>query len=536
MSIVLAIGVLLLFLEKAYTIDDLTFLLQAQHALVDPVHSTAFEMVHHGLRFRLSSELVSGPVMAYLLVPSILLDGAEWITHLIQAFLLACGAFFTSALSLRMGHTSRQAMIAALLVVASPAVLAMAATGMPDVPAMVFGVIGLERLLAAQQQRNFPAAVVGALFLVLAAMSRPHVLLLFACAALLLLDSGETPASSRGTLRKFLSPPFLCLAGGLVCCALVVFVTRDPFSGDTIAAPIRRPAENMLMFNLASFGLHWAVGFPLAVLWPLVRGSAFFNMRRTRITFALGLLVSMSGTVLRFGLVHGVIAIVVICHSFDVLADIVIYSWRHRGHGNLGLTSWLFLGAATATYSHLPEKVLVPSAPAMAILIASQIPSQIGVFSRRRVAAGLFGATIIAGLILGVLIIKADTALAEIGREGGKIVRLYRQRGERVWIDGGWGFQWYAMKNGSNVMATTPPFPTTGDVVVTGPTAYLIRRSSSERTLIYRRIYAEPGGRLFTDGAGFYENKSGPWPWVSGTGELGRIEAWRIGDGWTAQP
>ena len=533
----LAIGVLLLFLGKAYSVDDVTFLLQAQHALTDPVHPTAFEMVFHGERMRLSRDLVTGPVMAYLLIPSILLDGAEWITHLIQAILLACGAFFTAALSLRMGLTRLQAAIAALLLVASPAVIAMAATGMPDVPAMVFAVIGIERFVAAHYERKFVPAAVGALLLVAAALSRPHVLLLFPCAALLLIDFGVPSGSSRRPLRKVVTPPFVCLVAGLLCWALFVFVTRDPFSGDTIVnTPIRRATENMVMFNLASFALHWAVGFPLAVLWPLVRGSEFFDMRRTRIAFVLGLLVSMSGTFLRFGLVSGAIAIVVVCHSFDVLADIVLYAWRNRGRGNLGLASWLFLGAATASYVHLPEKVLVPSAPAMAILIASQVPSQMAAFSKHRVKAAFLGATIAAGLVLGVLIIRADASLGEIGRQGGKVVALYRQRGERVWIDGGWGFQWYAMKSGAKVMATSPPFPETGDVVITGLTSHLIQKSSPNRTLIYRRIFPEPGGRIFTEGAGFYENTNGPWPWMPGKRELGRISAWRIEPGWNANP
>ena len=534
-SIVLAISVLLLFLQKAYTIDDVTFLLQAQHALTDPLHPTAFEMVFHGERIRLSRELVTGPVMAYLLIPSVLLDGAEWVTHLIQAVLLACGAFFTSALSLRMGLTRSQAAIAAAVVVVSPAVLAMAATGMPDGPAMVFGLVGIERMVAAHQERRTGSAAVGSLFLVIAALSRPHALLLFPVAALLLLDLGKSDSAGRGILRKVVTPEFLWLAAGIVCWAAFVVLTRDPFSGDSIVdTPVRRATGNKVMFNLASFVLHWAVGFPLAVMWPLVRGRDFFDMRRTRITFLVGLLGSMYGNFLRFGLIQGGIAIVIICHSFDVLVDIVRHSWRNRGHGNLGLAAWLFIGTVTASYVHLPEKVLVPSAPAMAILVASQVPAQIGALAKRRLAAALFGATIVASFVLGVLIITADTSLAENGRQGGKTVAFYRQRGERVWIDGGWGFQWYAMSAGANVMAKTPPFPTTGDVVVTGPTSHLLQKSSMNRTLIYRRIFPGSGGQLFGDGAGFYENTVGPWPWLPNEGSLGSIEAWRIGAGWVA--
>ena len=61
-----ALAVLLPFLGKAFTIDDVTFLLQAKHILRDPLHPTAMDMVFHGVRLRLSHELVTGPVMAYL--------------------------------------------------------------------------------------------------------------------------------------------------------------------------------------------------------------------------------------------------------------------------------------------------------------------------------------------------------------------------------------------------------------------------------------------------------------------------------------
>src|SRR5688500_5085849 len=57
-AVLLAPCVLLPFLQKAYTNDDVTFLLQAKHVMVDPLHPTAFEMVFHGDRMRLSQELV----------------------------------------------------------------------------------------------------------------------------------------------------------------------------------------------------------------------------------------------------------------------------------------------------------------------------------------------------------------------------------------------------------------------------------------------------------------------------------------------
>ncbi len=532
-AIIIALIVLLPFLGKAYTIDDVTFLLQAQHVLTDPLHPTAFDMVFHGERIRLSKDLVTGPVMAYLLIPTVLLDGAEWVTHAVQIVLLLGGAFFTAALGLRLGQSQRQAAMAAILVVVSPAVLAMTATAMPDVPAMVFAIAGIERLMAAKHEGSRVAALMGALLLGIAALTRPHALLLLPCAALLLTDLGCLRAGVRGLMHQWLTPPIVTLLLGVVFWGTVTLLTRDPLSGATVArASLRRVEAVNVAFNLASFFLHWSVGFPLGILWPVVRGRAFLNARRSLPAYLVGSVLAILGMYFRFGLWFGVLSVLLVCHGLDVLVDVTMLGWRNRDQRMVALTLWLLIGAATAGYVHLPEKILIPSAPAMALLISSQLRSPAS--SRRTMA--LLGATIAASLVLGVIIMRADAVLAAVGREGGRIVGSYRASGERVWFDGGWGYQWYAMNAGGMALADTGPFPQIGDVVVAGLTARLVDTHYPQKTLLFRRIFDTPGGRLFHEGAGFYENLSGPLPWVWGTSEIGRIQAWRIGSPPSTRP
>jgi hypothetical protein len=95
-----------------------------------------------------------------------------------------------------------------------------------------------------------------------------------------------------------------------------------------------------------------------------------------------------------------------------------------------------------------------------------------------------------------------------------------------VWFDGAWGFQWYSMQEGASAVATTAPFPLPGDIVVAGVRARVLTASNIQKTLVERHVFAEPGGRIMSEGAGFY--LSGRLPWVWGTEELGRIEVWRI--------
>jgi len=204
----------------------------------------------------------------------------------------------------------------------------------------------------------------------------------------------------------------------------------------------------------------------------------------------------------------------------SVLIDVVGDALERHDSVQLFLGLCLLIGASTAPYAHLPPKYLLPSAPAMGLLLARQPMDQIKRHSPLLITLGL------AGVMLAVLILRADAALAEIGRAGGRVVAEYVAKGERVWMDGAWGFQWYSMTAGATPVATTGPFPKRGDIVVAGLQARLIREGYPMKTLLHQERFTKPGGRLFGEGAGFYVSR--PLPWVWGRGELGRIEVWRI--------
>jgi hypothetical protein len=83
-AILLATFVLVPFLDKPFTIDDTVFLFEARHTLTDPLHPTAFEMNWDRVPERVSTIVPTGPVMAWLLVPSIIFGDAEWAAHAVQ--------------------------------------------------------------------------------------------------------------------------------------------------------------------------------------------------------------------------------------------------------------------------------------------------------------------------------------------------------------------------------------------------------------------------------------------------------------------
>jgi hypothetical protein len=524
-AVFVALTVLLPALEKAFTIDDVTFLLQAKHVLADPLHPTAFEMVFDGTRLRLSRELVTGPVMAYLLVPSVLLGGAEWAAHAIQIVLLGMAAVATAALTLRLGGDRRQATTASLLVVSSPAVLGMAATAMPDVPAMAFVVAGMERLVAWKHTRSRAAGLVAALFFALAALSRPHTVLVLACGSVWLMPDAPARLLPRRLWTALTNGSLTPVVMAVAMILGVVLLTRDPMSGDTIAsATAGRVMLNNAVFNLASFAQHWAVAFPLAVLWPVLRKRGSLHLLTLLISFDVGILLGAAAGYFGGEAWRSVPVLLLVSLSAAVFVDILHDAYQQRDRVHMVLWLWLLIAIPTATYVHLPPKMLVPSAPAMAILLALQLPPA----NSGRSVPRLLPVVCAACLVLGVLIIRADSALAEIGRAGGAAAKHEVGTGRRVWMDGAWGFQWYAMAAGAEPLAETGPFPQAGDVVVAGLRARGLARSYPYKTLTSRQVYAEPGGRVDGEGAGFFTNWAGPWPWTWGRGEVGRIEVWRI--------
>ena len=64
-ALLVAFAFTLPFIDKAFTVDDPSFLRMAEHMLADPLHPTAFDVVFHGRAVR-ASQGVSGPVMPAL--------------------------------------------------------------------------------------------------------------------------------------------------------------------------------------------------------------------------------------------------------------------------------------------------------------------------------------------------------------------------------------------------------------------------------------------------------------------------------------
>ena len=505
-GLLLACALLLPFLQKAHAVDDVTFLLQAKHVLGDPWHPTAFEMVADGHRIRLSSQLVTGPLMAWLLVPCVALGGAEWVAHLLQWLLVAMTIACTVRIGLRTGLSRTAARLSGLLVAGTPAVVGMATTSMSDVPAMAFAALGMERFLAWRAEGRLRQAAVVALALACAALARTHALAMPFVAAIACFGS----AAPGGSRRPWITA--LPLAASLALAWLVMLATADPAAahGTFLDALGTRGLSRVVHRNLAGFGCHWLLAVPLALPWAWARGRHL-----ARDPWSWLVLVAAAFYLHRFPSppMSWPLAIATAL-AFVVLLDVIRDAVRRGDRFQLLLGAWLLVALPAAAYEQLPCKFLLVSVPAAALLAAR-------LADRRdsRLPVPVAGAVVAAGAALGAVIVLADAEFTDAGRQASRELIAPRvQRGEHVRFYGAWGAQWYAMQAGADVVAGTDPASVSGDVLVLSagtPGAIPVGHAGLE-PLGERNVVSRFGQVMSSrNNAGFYSNGFGylPWTW-----------------------
>lgn len=516
-GMVLAAALLLPFAGKAFTIDDTAFLLQAEHALTDPLHPSAVVAVwsESTRPVRLSQVMPGGSLMAWLLVPALLAGGSEIVAHLMQLALLLVAVFEVAALALRAGFDERTARLASLLLASTPTVLVMAGTAMPDVAAMTFGLVGIERLYAWRDHGRVSQAVIAAISLGLAPLARGHVLLLPGLA--LLIFGLPKHLSQWRVWLPVLAAPVITLA--------VLGLTQDPFGGtaDVVHAAGKFSGIANVRSNLFAFGVHQVLLLPIGLGWMLSRGRSFWTSPIPWIVIAAAAAMMMIAGETRWLWLSPVAGL-----GVAVVIDVVRDAARGRDQDRRLLAVWLLVALPVVIYTHFPSKYLVPCAPAAAVLVASAV---LALPARR--AAVLAGGLIAAGALLGVLILRADSAFAGLGRRAvAELVQPNVAAGSNVWFNAHWGFQWYAQKAGARILTTTPPKPVRGDLVVSGTVTItgVQIRVFRERELLATVTENAPGGRIIAPelGVGFYSNGWGYLPWGWGRGEIDRFELWRI--------
>ncbi|WP_183359493.1 hypothetical protein [Geomonas limicola] len=367
--------------------------------------------------------------MAWLLVPAVLVANNELGAHLMQLVMLWIAVFSTISIARAFEIKEPWSTLSGVILVAMPTVLAMAGTAMPDVPAMAFGVAGIERFISWNQTRKFSQATLSATLVGIGILLRPHLIVLVVIGAVLINGPSFSLSPFRNRL-KALTPLILAPVISFV----IALITKDPApdSGSISSSALKYSFNSVsnIGSNVIALPIHWVLAMAFGLPWLALRWQRILWDRLSLLLALLGtfttaiVLAAMQKFSITLSIVSG-IGVAVLC---DVLSD----AWKRRDSTQLGLGLWLLIALPTVPYCHLPAKYLVVSAPAAALLLVREM-----VQVELKKAWFILCTTVVVGIGLGIAILRADETFTRIGRRAAiELVAPNVASGQHVWYIG----------------------------------------------------------------------------------------------------
>jgi hypothetical protein len=521
-GILLAVLCLAPFLNKAYTIDDPFFLLEARQILKTPLQPWSFPMCWLGNETCLPhagmwAVCARQGLMGYFLVPVILGGGAERLAHLLQILLACLVVVEMVLLSLRLGLSRAEASIAGMLVVAVPPFLSMASTAMPDTLALALGLTGLERLLAWKDERKWRQALIAGLALGVAPYARPHLALFLPLGALWLFDEfAIRKALAQFRQQAVLWAPILIAACVLLAVNILTLQRDVTFDTQDLVRLQNIPV------NLNAYLLYLAFPIPFAAVWLLTR-------RRDRRFLLLLVLIPLAMLcVMQFSSITFLRALELTgeLYTLTVLVDMIVTCIRTGDRVGTLLSLWILMPLSAVIYVNLPIKFMVAVAPAIVLILLRLLSSLAP--SRARLACA---AIILICAAYSFVLLKADSNFANNSRQAAaELIAPHAAAGEKVWYGGQWGFYWYAKEAGAQLSMPGQPGPHPGELLAVGlmEGGDVTLKRFPNRELLDSRTYTSPYGRTVGYGAGLYSNRFGYLPFRWNPTATNTYQLWRI--------
>ncbi len=508
------------FADKAFTIDDSLFLSQAQQIVLEPLQPHNFKIVWDQKFASAASIITSGAGMSYLLTPTILANGREWVGHLTVLLCLAATVLALYSLTRLLDFSAFEAKIATLLLVTMPTIMAMSTTVMPDIPAMTLGLIGVERLVMFFRYSRWHQALAGSLSMALSLFFRSHTILLLAILLLLLWLEYSHSSQKRH-----------CLWSGLMAIGLSVsfaiflsWLTRKTGHTDGSQTAMQLLVHrNNILPNLLALAVHYCLVVPLIIPWLYIRRAKI-----SKLALSTGPVLAVSLIWITNAPIASWWAYLLLAAGLVTLLDLLQLAIRQKSWLLALLTGWLLIPVPLTVYVHLPSKYLTVTAPAVAMLIL-YITREMPLAARKN----LFILLIAYGSLAGLLIIRSDAHMADLSRKAvAEFSRSLLKPGNHRWFSGDWSLYWYAQQAGIQPVTGQSPFPQPGDLIIWH------RQPNRQSNRLLADIHLEKveilqdpptlKGHIMAGGAGFYSNAWGLLPWTLSTAPADTIVIGRV--------
>ena len=524
---------LLVFLGKAFHIDDPFYLWIAEQIQRDPTDFYGFRINWYGEQAPMAEVSMHPPLLGFYLAGLTALVG--WQETAIHAGMLLPAISLVLGIHALSSRLSRYPVPATLCACLTPVVLVSATTVMTDVLMLGFWCWATVLWLDGLERRHTPRLLAAAFVMGLCALSK-----FFGMSLVPLLFAYTLFRERRlGLWAVWLLVPAAMMMGY----DLFVHASYGVHPLLSIASFSRfvREAAGMSLAEEALIGLFFVGGglitsfFFVPLLWrprALATGAAVVLLLAWPIVQAdqlggtdLGELEARAAWLTQAvvfaasGLFIGAL----------VLADLI----HRRDTGSILLALWIggvFVFSAFANWT-VTARAVLPAAPAVGILVARRLEV------RTPAGGAITGARwvwpLLAGGVLSLLVAWSDHRLAASARTAAHhLTTQYQTENRALWFGGAWGFQWYMQKLGAARLDFSRSRLRKGDVIaIPIPNADFwevpqkplkLAATLQFPTLDWLTVFST------TAGAGFHALLRGPLPFVFGPNPPERYEVWTV--------
>ena len=493
------------FLFQPVQGDDVYYLLIARNAQVDPLHPMQFG-------FRLQGETVWAaghtrpPLTGWFLGGLLALVGQvnEPLFHL--AYLLLSLVTVAAVYALARRFTAAP-LAATLLFVATPAFLVNGTKLEADLPLVAFWTVGFACFVAGRFGWAAAALAGAGLCAYQSVFAIP-----------ILAHRAWFHHRRRGAAWLALLAPAAALAAYQLFERLTVGTAPAMVLAGYFASYDLLALERKLRSALALLAhLGWVVS-PLAALWAWRRPVALSGA-------CTGAGVLLAATLAGYSPAERALYAFSAALGLAALAQAARFVWRRRESDEAFLAAWalvFFAGALAAFYAG-SARYLLPLAPALALLVARQVPSP-----RRLLLAAALHAP------LGLTLAWSEYEVARQYRDFARELEPFAA-GRRLWTNAEWGLRFYLGELGGEPLLEGQQIPAGAVVAESRLAAAVPYRSEGMRRALLEADIGTGGAPVRTIGpgshAGYSSSEFGVLPFGLGGGVVDRVAAYAVGLG-----
>lgn len=505
-----------LFLGKAYHIDEPLYLPVARQILRDPLRPYDFRFNWYGVERPYREINNTPPLLHYALALALkVTGGGEWPMRL---FFLPFDLIAAISLYLLAARFLKRPLLPALIVIASPAWLINMPHLMAEKPALALGLAGLYALVRGADEKRPRWYWSSALLLGAAMLSKYN-------AAVFLLAGVGYSLACRVPLRRIAGHAAVALSGiglWLVMDAATRGGAAWLVTSQALALPTARWDHKIRSILAFTGGCGLVTAF-----WS-------FIARKPRAVVFGALL---AATAFLFSPLFDLAPVV---QNADRLVGVVFAvgaAWGLRcvfqGREGGGFCLWRPWTAAALlvllAYWSVMARLVLFLVPPLVFAAAEELEGRLGASALKKLYLASLAAVLAVSLPLALVDYRYAGAQKEIARD---VLTRYATQGRRVWCAGHWGLQYYLESGGALMLdASSGGWDRVrpGDVVVVPRVNSNVLRPSKPLAADVRLIPVESGIPLrllsgWTGEGGFYSNVTGFLPFSFSRESLDEFE------------